>query len=135
MTIAPVNTRALLRATAWLVVALLLAAALGYWLAVRAAWAHGPDTEWLMDGQFRNMLGEHCCSPGRDCQPIPAGDVERLKNGWLYKPTGEVVPDGNVHRSRDPQDRYWRCEGTRYWGLDGRSAPTKTRCLFIGGTS
>lgn len=96
--------------------------------------AHEPGTEWMMDGGYRNQVGEHCCSPNRDCNPIPSSDVERSKGGWIYKPTGELVPDGNVHRSRDPQDRYWRCAGPIIWQFNIQQ-PVKTRCLFIGGTS
>jgi len=125
----PVDRRALHRPIAAILLAAFVAGT--SWPAA----AHEPGTEWIMDGQFRSQSGEHCCSPGRDCQPIAASDVALTTAGWIYKPTGELVPQASVYRSRDPQDRFWRCEGTRHRDMNNKLFPTKTRCLFIGGTS
>jgi len=94
------------------------------------AGAHGPGTEWLMDGDYKNSGGEHCCSADRDCLPIPNSDLELTPQGWKYLPTGEVISERDTFRSRDPQGRHWRCHGTIYW-RDNVRLPEKTRCLFV----
>ncbi len=97
---------------------------------VGQARAHGPGTDWLMDGDYRNSEGEHCCSPGRDCQPIPNRDLELTPMGWKYLPTGEVVSERDTFLSRDPLGQHWRCQGAILW-RDNKRLPEKTRCLFI----
>lgn len=103
-------------------------------LAAGPAWGHD-DHDWMRsDGYRSGTTKEHCCSPNRDCLPIADSDLEMTPAGWRYKPTGEVVPEQDTFRSRDPQGRHWRCQGAIYW-RDGVSEPPRTRCLFIGGTS
>ena len=96
------------------------------------ALAHDPHPGWMMEPQYKNNQGEHCCSPNRDCKPIPDRDLELTPRGWKYLPTGEVIPERNTFRSRDTT--HWRCEGTIYWYSNIRQS--KTRCLFVApGTS
>lgn len=91
---------------------------------------HEPGTEWMMDGGYQSgSTKEHCCSPNRDCNVVPDTDLELTAAGWRYKPTGEIVPERDTFRSRDPQGRHWRCAGTIYWY--GNAREQKTRCLFV----
>ncbi len=52
----------------------------------------------------------HCCGEA-DCQPIPvpATDIRRTPNGWLYVPSNEVVPFTSTYVSEDPEGRWWIC--------------------------
>jgi hypothetical protein len=89
--------------------------------------AHDPHPLWMMEPQYKNGNGEHCCSPNRDCQPIPDSDLELTPQGWKYRPTGELIPEASTFRSRDTT--HWRCEGTIHWYNNMRQS--KTRCLFV----
>jgi hypothetical protein len=96
-------------------------------LFARPALAHDPHPDWMMEPQYKNGQGEHCCSPNRDCKPIPDSDLELTPEGWKYLPTGEIIPEKSTFRSRDLT--HWRCEGTIYWRSNVRQSTT--RCLFV----
>lgn len=87
------------------------------------------DHDWMRADGYRNSRDEHCCSPDKDCKPVPDSDLEPTAAGWRYKPTGEIIPQGDTFVSRDRQGRHWRCQGTISW-LNGRKTET-TRCLFV----
>lgn len=82
----------------------------------------------MEEPQYKNGKGDPCCSPDRDCKPIPDSDLELTLRGWKYLPTGEIIPERSTFHSRDTKN--WRCEGTIEW-LDNVRQPSKTRCLFV----
>jgi hypothetical protein len=75
-----------------------------------AAFAHG-EADWIMKGQYKDRNGVHCCSPGRDCLPVEAGEVIRIVGGWKHVPTDTVLMDGDpgIHESEDREGRWFRC--------------------------
>lgn len=96
-------------------------------LSAGLSWGHGPGSDWIMDGDYRDAAGLHCCSPGLDCLRAAPGEVVRIflrdgRLGWRHLPTGSVLWDGDpgIHRSETAE--MWRCV---------RGGQMK--CLFIAG--
>lgn len=53
---------------------------------------------------------ESACCHSRDCAPIPFSDVQITPEGYLIKPTGELIPFGQ-ERKTPPEGggRFHRC--------------------------
>ncbi|WP_374634018.1 hypothetical protein [Ferrovibrio sp.] len=101
----------------------ILSAAAALMLALSlAAAAHGPGSDWLMNGDYRDNYGLHCCSPGLDCLRAEPGEVVRVKGGWLHVPTDTELLDGDAGIHRSESGEMWRCV---------RGGQMK--CLFIAG--
>ncbi|QRM53857.1 hypothetical protein [Sinorhizobium sp. BG8] len=66
-----------------------------------------------------------CCS-GRDCKPIPAGDVTPTKEGWRVRITGEVIKYNSWPLKRSPDGEFHRCTAFGNFGPNGR-----TQCLYV----
>lgn len=66
-----------------------------------------------------------CCA-GRDCMPVPEGEVTPTKEGWLVKTTGEVIKYNSWPVKHSPDGRFHRCAGLGDFGPKGR-----TQCLYV----
>lgn len=69
--------------------------------------------------------GWECCS-GRDCKPIPVGDVKVTANGWHIKITGEVIPFGDKKIKNSPDGEFHRCARSADFSAKG-----VTLCLYV----
>ncbi|WP_341702596.1 hypothetical protein [Ferrovibrio sp.] len=94
-------------------------------LAPVLAWGQhkGPDLgdhDWIQAEPRYLMQGfdRHCCEM-KHCHPLPAVDVQWTADGWLYKPTGQLFPEGlqGTYATRDPEGRFFGCGNDRLWCL------------------
>jgi hypothetical protein len=70
-----------------------------------------------------------CCG-GTDCAPIDSREVVERPGGFLYRPTGEFIPQSRVQVSRD--FRFHRCAYTQTLvnGPGRLYREGETRCFF-----
>lgn len=89
------------------------------------AYAHG-SAAWIEAQPFyKSPNGSKCCGP-RDCEPVPAGEVQQLRDGWYIPSTRQFLTlnDPGVFLSED--SRYWWCRRN----TDNPDAK-KVVCLFV----
>jgi hypothetical protein len=73
-------------------------------------WAAPAATEplpWEGTSIYDPESGYECCDH-QDCGPIPATDVKEQKTGYVYLPTGEVIPWSRVIW-KGLDGGFWRC--------------------------
>lgn len=66
-----------------------------------------------------------CCS-GRDCKPIPVGDVKGTPDGWQIVITGEVIAYGAKQIKDSPDGSFHRCARSADFSAKG-----VTLCLYV----
>jgi len=87
------------------------------------AGAHG----WY-SGKDDPVTGIGCCG-GTDCKEIADDGVQETAAGYLYVPTGEVIPYSRAQESRDW--RFHRCEFLGDYTHKGQHYKKgSTRCFF-----
>lgn len=83
-----------------------------------AAGATPPLTLVHADGQ---QIYDWLCCANHDCQPVDASSVDVTASGWVYKPTGEIVPFEDSSRIKRSDDgRFHVCR-----------PPSGLRCIYI----
>lgn len=86
-----------------------------------AARAHdAPPTPAQPNGWMYPQL---CCS-GYDCRPVPAEDVVEGPQGYVIRPTGELVPMSSTKVKDSP-------DGEFHWCSVAGADDGKTICLFV----
>lgn len=92
----------MLRSFAALVAAVLVSASL-------PASAH-EDYAWVREPQYRTSTGAHCCSE-QHCQPVAAGELQAIPNGWLHVPTQTSITADKpgIYQTQDRAGRMFRC--------------------------
>jgi hypothetical protein len=85
--------------------------------------AHG----WYT-GTHDPETGVSCCG-GTDCKEISDSDIRETAEGYLYIPTGELIPYARAQESKDW--RFHRCEFLSDVASYGRTFKKgTTRCFF-----
>ena len=76
------------------------------------------------------VSGLPCCG-GSECTAIPEAELKQSKAGYVYLPTGELIPRTRVQYSRD--QRFHRCVyKSDFFNLDLAQSFRRgeTRCFF-----
>lgn len=72
-----------------------------------------------------SFYGWECCS-GRDCKPVPAGDVKATAAGWKVVITGEVIAFSDRKIKESPDKNFHRCARSADFSAKGA-----TLCLYV----
>jgi hypothetical protein len=76
----------------------------------------------------RDPVTAHSCCGGMDCAPVPESEVRLAPGGYLYLPTGELIPHARVQQAPD-----WQFHRCKYLGDVAGHRKGETRCFFAPG--
>jgi hypothetical protein len=83
-----------------------IASIAGAFIGIAAAIAVGPARAHDWYEGLTNAQGERCCG-GKDCAPLPDGDVKEVPGGFLIRSIGINVPYAATQAS--PDSRFHAC--------------------------
>jgi len=73
---------------------------------IRAVAQYREPPPWSPGEVKDPITGDWCCDH-QDCEPIGHDMVMSYGAGYLFIPTGEIIPQNRVIQSKD--GRFWRC--------------------------
>lgn len=80
-----------------------------FFMAMMLAWALFVGLIYAISPARSHEFYDPICCSDKDCGPVKATDFRPVPGGWMWVPTGEIIPYNDSRVRESPDGQFHRC--------------------------